>query len=442
MVRDMTTEKPIRLFLSFGVPILMGSLLQQLYNVVDSMIVGRALGVNALAAVGSVGVLYFLVLDFVHGVCNGFSIPVSQSFGAGDTAAIRRHIAAAIWLPFWIGLFLTAVLLLLTKPFLIWIRTPEAVLTDAYHYIRLLFAGILILFFYNLPASMLRALGDSKTPLTFLILSSFLNILLDLLFIVMLQKGTKGAAAATILAQLVSGILCVFYMKRRFSEFFPKRGDWKLSAAEIQTLLSMGIPQGLEFSFTSLGSIVLQSAVNSLGSAVVAATSIGGKLSSLFGEPMEALAITLGTYSGQNKGAGKTERIQNGIRQGLLLGAGYAILAGLFLAFFGKTMALLFFDAKEADVLAYTESFLLANGIGYPLLSFLFILRSVLQGLGYSFLSMFAGVAEMIARIFIALLLVAPWGYGIICYTNLLAWIAADVFLFSAFFSVRKKLLT
>ena len=173
----------------------MGSLLQQLYNVVDSMIVGRALGVNALAAVESVGVLYFLILDFIHGICNGFSIPVSQSFGAGDTTAIRRYIAGSIWLSFFIGLFLTVVLLFFTRPFLIWIKTPKPVLADAYRYIRILFAGTLILFFYNLPASILRALGDSKTPLTFLILSSFFNILLDLLFIVILQKGTAGAAA-------------------------------------------------------------------------------------------------------------------------------------------------------------------------------------------------------------------------------------------------------
>lgn len=363
------------------------------------MIVGRALGVNALAAVGSVGVLYFLVLDFIHGICNGFSIPVSQSFGAGDTTAIRRYIAGSIWLSFFIGLFLTVVLLFFTRPFLIWIKTPKPVLADAYRYIRILFAGTLILFFYNLPASILRALGDSKTPLTFLILSSFFNILLNLLFIVILQKGTAGAATATVLAQLLSGLLCVFYMKRKFPIFFPGRGDWRLSASCCKELLSMGIPLGLEFSFTSLGSIVLQ-------------------------------------------GAGKTERIRSGIRQGLLLGAGYAVVAGCFLAFFGKTMALLFFDAGEADVLAYTGSFLLANGIGYPLLSSLFLLRSSLQGLGYSFLSMFAGVAEMITRIFIALLLVAPFGYAIICYTNLLAWAAADLLLFSAFFYVRKKILT
>lgn len=429
MTHSMIEEKPIKLLLSFGLPILAGSLLQQFYSMADSVIVGRGLGVNALAAVGSVSILYFLVLGFIRGLCGGFMVPIARSYGAGDHVLMRRYIVQSIILSLLASILMTILFLLGTDQLLSWMRTPADIWQDSSQYIRILFLGIPAIFFYNLLEHLLRALGDSKTPLYFLTAASILNILLDIVLILVLHVGIAGAALSNVIAQIIAGVLCIIHIIRRVPQLHLSHKDWELSLPMIRELLGQGIPLALQFSLTDLGSIILQAAVNSLGSGVVAAASIGGKLSSLLSEPACCIGVTMTTYCSQNLGAGRSDRIRLGVRQSLLIGTLYSILAGILLAFGGETIALLFFDTTETEVLHLTRQFLVANAIGYPLLSALFILRSTLQGLGHSVLSMLGGTAEMVARIAISLFLVSTLGYPIICYTNLIAWLAADLVL-------------
>lgn len=440
MTHSMTEEKPIKLLLSFGLPILVGSMLQQFYSMADSVIVGRGLGVSALAAVGSVSILYFLVLGFVRGLCGGFMVPISRSYGAGDYEQMRRYMAQSIFLSLLISFFMTILFLLGTEQMLAWMHTPTDIWQDSYHYIRILFLGIPAIFFYNLLEHLLRALGDSKTPLYFLTAASILNILLDVVLILVLHVGIAGVALSNVIAQIIAGILCIIHIIRHVPQLHLTRNDWSPSLSMTRELLGQGIPLALQFSLTDLGSIILQAAVNSLGSGVVAAASIGGKLSSLLSEPACCIGVTMTTYCSQNIGAGRSDRIRLGIRQSLLIGTLYSTLAGILLAVGGETIALLFFDTTETEVLYLTEQFLIANAIGYPLLSALFILRSSLQGLSHSILSMLGGTAEMVARITISLFLVSSLGYPIICYTNLIAWLAADLVLIPGWLWANSKL--
>ncbi len=440
MVHDMTQGKPIRLILSFCIPLLLGNLFQQMYNMVDSIIVGKYVGVGALAAVGSTGALNFLILGFAMGLCSGFTIPISQAFGANDVPNLKRYVTNAAWLSLFIGVLLTLVTTFGTKQFLIWMQTPEDIFEDAYRYIWTLFAGILVIFLYNLLSGIMRALGDSRTPLYFLVLASILNIFLDLFFILVLKSGAVGAAIATVIAQLVSGLLCFLYIKKKFPILHMKRADWRLSGFHVSRLLGMGIPMGLQFSITAIGSTVLQSAVNSLGSSIVAATTAGAKVSALFTQPLETLGLTMATYCGQNLGAVKIDRIKQGIRQSLILGALYSLIAGIGISLTGRYVALLFLDSSETAILSDVQRFLVANGSGYVLLSTLLILRNAIQGLSHGFLAMFAGIFEMAARSLVAFALVAPFGYTAVCFANMGAWVAANLLLIPALFYVERSL--
>ena len=440
MVHDMTQGKPIRLILSFCIPLLLGNLFQQMYNMVDSIIVGKYVGVGALAAVGSTGALNFLILGFAMGLCSGFTIPISQAFGANDVPNLKRYVTNAAWLSLFIGVLLTLVTTFGTKQFLIWMQTPEDIFEDAYRYIWTLFAGILVIFLYNLLSGIMRALGDSRTPLYILVLASILNIFLDLFFILVLKSGAVGAAIATVIAQLVSGLLCFLYIKKKFPILHMKRADWRLSGFHVSRLLGMGIPMGLQFSITAIGSTVLQSAVNSLGSSIVAATTAGAKVSALFTQPLETLGLTMATYCGQNLGAVKIDRIKQGIRQSLILGALYSLIAGIGISLTGRYVALLFLDSSETAILSDVQRFLVANGSGYVLLSTLLILRNAIQGLSHGFLAMFAGIFEMAARSLVAFALVAPFGYTAVCFANMGAWVAANLLLIPALFYVERSL--
>lgn len=440
MVRDMTHGKPMNLILSFCIPMIFGNLFQQMYNMVDSIIVGKYVGVQALAAVGSTGALNFLILGFVTGLCSGFTIPVSQAFGAGDHKTMRRFITNAAWLSLGIGSVLTLITVLGTRQFLTWMKTPDDIFHDAYLYIVTLFAGILAIFLYNLLSGIMRALGDSRTPLYFLILASIMNIVLDLFFIIVLKTGAVGAAIATVISQLASGVLCFIYIMKKFPILKMERGEWAFSGFHSLKLIGMGIPMGLQFSITAIGSTILQSAVNTLGSSVVAAVTAGGKVSMLFTQPIETLGLTMATYCGQNLGAVKIDRIHKGVRQSLVLGALYAVVAGVAISFVGSYVALLFINSSETAILGYVRQFLIANGAGYVLLSSLLILRNTIQGLGHGVLAMGAGIFEMIARSVVAFALVGQFAFDAVRIANPVAWVAANLLLVPAFFHVSKVL--
>ena len=303
MTRDLTTGSPIRLILQFAVPTLLGLLFQQLYNLVDTMIVGKLLGAQALAAVGSTGSIYFFVIGVCTGVCSGFAIPVAQRVGAGDLSKMRQYVANAAYLSVLFALVLTVSTGLGCRGILTLMRTPKDIFEGANAYIFVIFMGIPATFLYNLLAGILRSLGDSRTPVVFLVIASFLNIALDLLLIVVIPMGVVGAAVATVLSQLLSGVACFVFIVKKFPALHISRQDLHIDTGYLTRLCSIGIPMGLQFSITAIGSIILQTSVNALGSGIVAAVTAAGRLYSLFACAFDALGVAMSTYGGQNIGS-------------------------------------------------------------------------------------------------------------------------------------------
>ena len=328
MTRDLTSGSPMRLILQFAVPTLLGLLFQQLYNLVDTMIVGKLLGAQALAAVGSTGSINFFVIGFCTGVCSGFAIPVAQRVGAGDISKMRRYVANAAYL------CCSLCLLYLQWPpglgcrsILTLMHTPEDIFDGANAYIFVIFMGIPATFLYNLLAGILRSLGDSRTPVYFLALSSFLNIFLDFALILWFDAGVAGAAIATVISQGISGLACLAYMVKKYPVLRMNREERQLDCRSCKVLCAMGIPMGLQYSITAIGSIILQAAVNALGSTYVAAVAAGAKLFQLLACPFDAMGATMATYCGQNVGACRLDRLGQGIRACSLLGLVYSVLA-------------------------------------------------------------------------------------------------------------------
>ena len=441
--RDLTVGSPMRLVLSFMLPLTFGLLFQQLYSMLDTMVVGKLLGVEALAGVGSTGSINFLVLGLCNGICAGFAIPVAQKFGQKSYDDLRRFVGNMIWLTASIALTVTLVTTSLCRHVLTWMGTPAEVFSYAYDYIFIIFMAIPATMLYNLLSGIIRSLGDSRTPLMFLILSSVLNVALDLLFIVVFRMGVAGAGWATLLSQLISGVLCLVYMIRRFPILHLSREDLALRPVYAWHLLAMGLPMGMQYSITAIGSILLQSAVNGLGASAMAAVTAGSKVSMLCVCPFDAMGTTAATFAGQNLGAGKPERIHQGIRDCTLLGGVYSIVILLALYFGGGEMTRLFLDtgdqASTAAVIPLSRQFLMTNALFYIPLLFVNLLRFTIQGMGYSELAVLAGVMEMVARAVFGLCLV-PWlGFNAVCFASPAAWVMADLFLFPAYYRCLRK---
>ncbi len=441
--QDLTVGSPMKLILSFMLPLTFGLLFQQLYSMVDTLVVGQTLGVDALAGVGSTGSVNFLVLGLCNGICAGFAIPVAQKFGQKDMEGLRRYVGNMIWLGVAIAAIVTLVTTTLCSNILTWMHNPEETFRYAYDYIFVIFLGIPATMLYNLLSGILRSLGDSKTPLFFLILSSLLNIALDILFIVVFQMGVAGAAWATLVSQLVSGIACLVYMIKRFPILHLSRDDLHLRREYALALLGMGLPMGLQYSITAIGSIMLQTAVNDLGPTAMAAMTAGSKVSFLCACVYDAMGTTAATFAGQNWGAQKPERIHKGVLCSTILGVIYAVLIFGAMSLWGDDLARLFLDSDDqaaADlILPMSQQFLLTNLAFYVALLFVNLLRFTIQGLGFSRLAVFAGIFEMVARGVFGLCLV-PWlGFSAVCYASPVAWIMADLFLFPAYFYCMKK---
>jgi len=433
--KDMTTGTPYKLILAFAIPMIAGNLFQQLYNMVDTVIVGKFVGVNALAGVGSTGAISFLVVGFALGVCTGFSIPVAQEFGAGNYKKMRKYIANSIYLCIITTVLLTLITVIGAKPILRVMNTPEEIFNDAYNYIIVIFAGLGATIFYNMLSGILRAVGDSKSPLIFLIVSSFLNIALDLLFIINFQMGVFGAGLATIISQLVSAVLCLVYTIKNYDILRFSKDELQPDKECISKLSSNGYPMALQFSITAVGSIILQSAVNTLGTQSVAAITAASKIQTVAIGPMESLGIAMATYCGQNKGAMQLERIKQGIRQSLVIQMIYCVTVCIAVSVLGGFITTLFIDTKNtsameiAEITELSAYYLRLNGIFYPLLGVLFILRNSIQGMGYSMLPMLAGVGELIARALVAIGFVSTIGFTAASLSSPVAWIFADIIL-------------
>ena len=441
--KDMTTGSSMKLILGFAVPLLMGMLFQQVYSLVDTIIVGRFLGVNALAAVGATGSINFLIIGFCLGLCNGFALPVAQRFGAKDYDGLRKYVGNSAVLSVIIGGTITVFTVVFCRNILQIMDTPADIIDLSYNYIVVIFAGIPATLLYNILSSHLRSLGDSVTPVAFLILSACLNIGLDLLFIVTFHWGVFGASFATVLSQLVSGVLCLFFIIIRFDILHLKRDDWRLDPAYVRNLLVMGLPMGFQYSITAIGSVILQAAVNSLGSIAVASMTAASKISMFVVCPFDALGSTMATYGGQNVGAGKLERLGKGLRSAVILGAIYSAIIFVVVYFFGENMIQIFLSPTEenaATVLVWAKEFLVINAAFYFPLALVNIVRFLIQGMGFSGFAVFAGVFEMVARTIVGLFLVPVFGFIAACFASPLAWIFADAFLIPAFFFCRKRL--
>ena len=438
--KDMTSGSTMKLILGFAVPLLMGMLFQQVYSLVDTIIVGRFLGVSALAAVGATGSINFLIVGFCQGICNGFALPVAQRFGAKDYDGLRKYVGNSAVLTIIFGGAITLITVIACRTILELMQTPADIIDLSYHYIVVIFAGIPAIMLYNILSAYLRSLGDSITPVIFLVLSAGLNIGLDLLFIVTFHWGVFGAAFATVLSQAVSGILCLILIIKKFDLLHLKREDWKLDWGYSRYLLIMGLPMGLQYSITAIGSVILQASVNTLGSTAVASMTAGSRISMFVVCPFDALGSTMATFGGQNVGAGRLDRLGRGLRSAVILGAIYSALILVVLIFFGRDLILLFVSAKEAAVIAQAKQFLVTNAAFYLMLALVNIVRFLIQGMGFSGFAVFAGVFEMVARTLVGLVFVPIFGFTAACSANPLAWIFADCFLIPAFFHCRKKL--
>ena len=438
--REMTEGRIFPQLFYFTLPLLMGNLLQQTYSLVDAAIVGRFLGINSLASVGASTSVVFLILGFCNGCCGGFGIPVAQKFGARDYETMRRYVVVSLQLAAGMSLVLALVTSLLCGDILHMMRTPENIFEGAYYYLLITFIGIPCTFFYNLLSSIIRALGDSKTPFWFLLLSTVLNIVLDLFCILVLNWGVAGAAIATVVAQGVSAVLCYVYMMRHFDILRTTPGERRYNSKLARTLLSIGVPMGLQFSITAIGSIMLQSANNALGTACVAAFTAAMRIKMFFMCPFESLGIAMATFAGQNYGAGRPKRIWQGVKASTGMMMTYWVFAFCVLMSCSRQFALLFVDASEVEVLNGAVLFLHVSVSFFPVLGLLCVLRYTIQGAGFTNLAMLSGVSEMIARILVSVLAVPAFGYMAVCFGDSTAWVFADAFLIPAFAFVYRKI--
>lgn len=440
MTKSMTEGNPFRLIVGFAFPLFLGMLFQQFYSMVDTIIVGKFLGVEPLAGVGCTGSLNFLVIGFCMGTCSGFAIPVSQMFGAGRESDLRKYAANCMWLCGVLSVLLTVAVVIFCRPLLHLLHTPKNIFGYAYTYIVIIFLGIPCTFLYNMLAALLRALGDSRTPVIFLALSSVINIVLDMVFILLFHMGVEGPALATVISQGISGLICLFYIKRKFTILKITGEEWRPRRYHIWKLCFIGIPMGLQYSITAIGTLVLQSSLNSFGAVAVAGVTAAQKIGNFITCPIEALGQTMAPYSGQNVGAGKLERVGKGVRAASLCGfAVSALLLGI-VALFGRQLSMLFLDEPNPQVIEYAYRFMMICASGYCLLTLVDVVRFSIQGMGYSVFAITAGVLEMIARSLAATVGVSLFGFTGICLANMMAWIFADAFLIPAFFHCRRKM--
>ena len=422
---DMTVGNPMKIILGFTLPIFIGNVFQQFYNMADAVIVGKFVGNKALAAVGSTGTIMFLIYGFVVGMTAGFTVLTAQKFGAGDMKGMRKTVAGAGILSFVVGALLTILFMAFMKPLLILMNTPSDIFADAYSYIMIVSGGILAQMLYNLLSSILRALGNSKLPLVFLIISALLNIVLDLAFIVGFGMGAKGAAVATVIAQGVSGILCLFYIIAKIPILHLKREDLYVGSTIYKNQLRIGVPMALQYSITAIGTMMVQSSLNILGSTLVAAYTAAGKIEQVVTQAYVAMGTTMATYAAQNMGAGSVKRIREGFKACTVIGVVYSFVAAGFIMTVGKYMTYLFVSEDVDIIMNSVDIYLKCIGIFFIPLAVVNIYRNGIQGLGYGLLPMMAGVAELIGRGVVAVIAGAKRIYPGVCLAGPAAWVLA-----------------
>lgn len=439
-VSDMTVGSPLRQITKFALPLILGYILQQMYLVIDAAIVGRWIGVEALAAVGASSSIMFLVMGFCNGACAGFAIPVAQSFGAKDYSKMRLYVANAVRISAVMATVVTLLSLMFCRRILQMVNTPADIFHDAYIFLMLQFAAIPLTFGCNLFSGQIRALGNSRQPFYFLITSAVVNVLLDVVLILGCGLGVAGAGIATWLSQALSVILCLWYIRKRMQLLIPKGDERRFDNKRTSILLNNGVPMGLQFSITGIGIILLQSANNALGTTCVAAFTASMRIKYLFTCVFENIGVAMATYCGQNLGARRMDRVTKGVKDAITLMLIYFVFTFALIYPFADWMMRLFVDSGEAEVVGRAAQFMRIANYFYPALGLLTILRYSIQGLGFSNLSMLSGVMEMIARCGVSLWLVPALAWTGVCLGDPVAWCMADLFLIPAFLWVQQRL--
>lgn len=442
MQLDMTKGKILPVILKFTIPLIIGNIFQQLYNMVDTIIVGRYVGADALAAVGSTGTIMFLIIGFAQGITAGFSILISQKYGGQNIQGVKCSAANGILLSIFSSIILTILCLVIMKPLLKLMNTPDNIFQDAYAYIMIISIGITANIFYNLFSAYLRAVGNSKIPLFFLVFSACLNIVLDLLFIVKFQLGVSGAAWATNLSLAVSAILSGIYIWKKVPDLKPDRDMWKLSAVDSKIQLAAGIPMAFQFAITASGTMIMQAAINLFGSGAVAAFTATGKLQNVIVQGMVAMGQTMATYCGQNYGCGDLKRIRSGVRAALIVDFIYSVAVALLMCILLKPSLHLFFSGETeiAAMLPWAQTYCHLSVSFYLPLCTIYVFRNAMQGCGYSFLPMMGGTAELVARLIVSIAAIHLVSFPIACFADPAAWIAASAFTGISYLYVIQKI--
>lgn len=429
MRKDMTVGNPLKIILLFSIPVLLGNLFQQFYSMVDTVIVGQYLGQDALAAVGATGCLMFLVLGFANGIAQGFGVMVSHAFGAKNYELLKHYVALSLFLTVIVSVLLGIPTVLGSRQLLIWLNTPEDILVLADNYIKVIFGGIFFTMAYNVASGILRGIGDSRTPLYFLIFSSALNIGLDVFLIVVFKMGTAGAAYATVISQAVAAALCFVVMYKKYDILRVKPGDFYWDFKGICKLLAIGVPMALNYSITAIGAMIFQRAVNMFGSEVVAAYTAASKVYNIAVQPMPTLGTAMATYCGQNLGAKKYDRIYQGMKNGFFLCFLTTAIAVVVCCFAGPGMIGWFIKNPSAQTMSYAMRYLYTISAFMLPLAWIFLYRNALQGLDRGIVPMISGAVELLGR-YLAIVIVAKrFGYAGVCFADPAAWVLTGVLL-------------
>ncbi|MDR1522316.1 MAG: MATE family efflux transporter [Streptococcaceae bacterium] len=440
-MKKLTSGSPWKLILSFTIPLLVGNFFQQMYSFTDTLVVGQILGKDALAAVGSTGSLMFLMMGFSMGLTSGFAIITAQRFGAKDYVGVKCSFATSVCLSGIATIILTVINLFFLRPILLLMQTPDAIIDMAEAFFRFIVIGFFATMICNLLSNILRSIGDSQTPLFFLIISTIINVVLELFFILILKMGVVGAGVATLLAQAIAGLLCLFYIYRKIPILQIHFSDLKkIKKEDLIQHIHSGVPMAFQASIIAIGSVILQSVLNSLGTDVVAAQASSSRIDQFAILPMMSFGITMATFTAQNWGAKKYKRIIKGVKQGLLLSIAFSIMAGIIEICFGENLVKLFVKAKEVRVIALAQTYFNINGSMYWILSILFILRYTLQGLGKTAIPTIAGIVELLMRSGSAIILTLFFGFIGAAWAAPLAWSGAVIILMPSYLISHKKL--
>ena len=439
-MHSMASGKPLKLIILFTIPLLIGNVFQQLYSFMDALFVGRFIGVNALASVGATGSLTFLVIGFAQGTSSGLAIPTAQAFGARDMKGVKRSFAASIWISLVLTLIITVLAVLGTMPLLRIMQTPASIINGSAAFVRVIFLGFGAAMAFNMLSNQIRALGDSRTPLIFLIIACIVNIALDFLFILHLHMGVAGAGWATVTAQVFSSICCVWYIYRHIPELQVRRKDMRIDMKEITLQLKLGLPMGFQMSIIAIGAVIIQVMLNTLGTTAVAAYTAAGRIDQLATMPASSFGVTMATYCAQNLGARQFGRIRKGIKQTLWLNCSISAVLGALIILFGKPLVNIFIGPNQPAVTNLAQTYFHFNSSMYWFLAILFTVRYALQGLGQTMVPTLAGIFELIMRIVTGLGLVPLLGFMGASMANPLAWIGSVSVLIASYVRTMKKL--